>query len=134
MKLIFSLATLLFAFSVHAADRKLGNVIAVERDVTNIYNSCTSNVIPDPQKTKSAALYSCSVPVLKDGDASITRGTFLNGVGQDCIVDGEVGNGSLVIEFSTSAENSSYTDSQACLKRALDAINNDTKLIIYTVE
>lgn len=130
-----TLATLLFAFSVHAADHKIGNVIAVERDVPNIYNSCMATVGPDPAANKTSDLYTCYVGgIAKVGDTVITKGDFLKNVGTDCNVSGEINNGSLLIAFSTAADSSSYADSQACLKRALDVINDSTKIILYTIE
>jgi len=135
MKVLVTLATLLFAFSVHAADRKVGNVIAIERDVTNIYDSCMSTVTPDPTTTKSSDTYSCFVKSpMNPNDTPLTRAHFLKNVGSDCDVEGDIENGSLLITFNTSADTSSYADSQACLKRALDVINDSTKIILYTVE
>jgi len=138
MKAIFSAMTLVLALTsvttAHAADRKLGNVVAVERTVEDVYQTCVDQLKDHKGDTPFA---SCKFDVKKT-NADFTQGMnrvlglFKNG----CEVEGYVQNGAILVTFLANGDNATLSDSKACLRKAIDAsVNGDKfKFIVFTVE
>ncbi|QDK36683.1 hypothetical protein [Bdellovibrio sp. NC01] len=132
MKLIFALAATLIAFSAHAEDRKIGNVIAVERQVPNMYDTCVKNVTGDTSKEQS--FYFCAINFLKSPlETSSSKGGVIRYKEANCRVDGEVANGVLLITFGRESGNTDYATAKGCLQRALNQPNN-MSFVVYTIE
>ena len=138
MKLIFSALTLALAFtavtSAKAADKKIGNVIAVERTIDNVYQNCIDGLGLPGDDTN---FLTCTLKVKK------TNEDFMNGYQRlltltngGCEVEGTAQAGSVMISFQDRRPKASIDDSKACLRKALDAsVNKDSfKFIIYTIE
>lgn len=138
MKIIFSALTLVLALSAvttaQASDRKIGNVIAVERTISNIYETCIDQLKEDQT---SGQFVSCKIDVKKT-NADYTQGTqrvlFLYKDG--CEVEGYAQNSVALITFSATTPKATLNDAKACLRKAIDtSANKDSfKILIYTVE
>lgn len=130
MKLFFVLASMILAFSANAADRKVGNVIAVEREVNDLYNTCIGKV-EDTAKPKS--FFSCGIKYTTDGELPVSKGRVLKLIDDKCSVVGETMNGVLLITFAGSQNPSTFEVSRLCLERALSP-KDSVKVILYTLE
>ncbi len=131
MKLFFVLASLLLAFSAQAGDRKIGNVIAVEREITDIYDTCLKAVDGDTSKPKS--FFSCGIKYVGAGELPVSKGRVLKLVDERCNVWGDSMNGVILITFAGAGNTSSFETSRACLERATTP-NNSVKVVVYTHE
>lgn len=132
MKLFFVIASLLFVVSANAADRKVGNVVAIEREIADVYSTCLKNMA-DQDTSKSAYSFYCSIPFLNDGELSITKGGIIRLIDNRCVVAGDVTNGKIFITFNTAKNLSTFEESRLCLQRSLTP-SNSKKVIIYTIE
>lgn len=132
MKLFFILASLLVSFSVQASDRKVGNVIAVEREISNIYKTCLDNLSSD-DTGEAKSFFACGIRYLTDGEMAISTGRVLRLKDAQCKVEGFVKNGVLMITFSTTKNTSGFAESRLCLEKATLA-SNSAKTLVYTVE
>lgn len=138
MKTIFSALTLALAFTAvttaHAADRKIGNVIAVERTVDDVYASCVDQVKDQKEESTFA---SCKFD-LKKTNADFSQGAQrLLGLMKDgCEVEAYAQSGMILVTFQATGAKSTLSDSKACLRKAIDAApNRDSfKAIVFTVE
>ncbi|AZZ35555.1 hypothetical protein CIK05_01640 [Bdellovibrio sp. qaytius] len=130
MKLIFALTATLIAFSAQANDRKIGNVIAVERQITNIYDSCLSKVSGDTSKDQD--FFICTINFLKTPtEMAITKGGLIRLVDSNCKVYGDAANGALLITFGKAQGLSDFAAAKNCLAQAtLKPVNVN----VYTVE
>lgn len=130
MKLYVFVVSMLFAFSAHAGDRKVGNVIAVEREISNVYNTCLSQV---EDTTGSKSFFSCGIKYVTDGETPVSKGRVLKLMDDKCSVVGETMSGVLFITFSSAQERSTFEVARMCLEKALLA-KNSVKVIVYTIE
>lgn len=131
MKLYFILVSLLFVASAHASDRKVGNVIAVEREVSDIYSTCLKN---GPENTtKPQSFFSCAIKYTTDGELPVSKGRVIKLVDDKCSVVGETANGTLLITFAAAKSPSTFEASRSCLERALST-KDYVKVIVYTLE
>ncbi|MEK2644280.1 hypothetical protein [Bdellovibrio sp. BCCA] len=130
MKLFFVLATMLMAFTVHAADRKVGNVIAVEREITDLYNTCLGKV---EDTTKPKSFFSCGIKYTTDGELPVSKGRVIKLIDDKCSVVGETMNGVLLITFSGAQNPSTFEASRACLEKAVMP-KDSVKVVLYTLE
>lgn len=131
MKLFFAIASLLVAFSAQASDRKVGNIIAVEREISDLYNTCLKNVSGATDKPQS--FFSCAIKFTTDGELPVTKGRVLKLMDERCQVVGEAMNGVVLITFSGTKSPSTFETSRACLERSLSA-KDFVKVIVYTLE
>lgn len=125
------LLSLLLGFSAQANDVKLGNVIAVEREITGIFESCLENVTADT--SKPARLFVCSFRFTKNNEIGMTKGRAFLLKNSQCEVHAEVMNGSLLVSFATPQPTSSYEVSKECLATAIRN-SPPVKSLIYAVE
>ncbi|MDG0816894.1 hypothetical protein [Bdellovibrio svalbardensis] len=133
MKLIFALVATLIAFSAQANDRKIGNVIAVERQITNLYENCLSNISTDVSKEQT--FFYCNISYLKSPlEMPVTKGGVIRFNDQRCRVDAEAGNGVLILSFGRAKGSvSDFATAKTCLQRALQN-SNSVSVLVYTME
>ncbi|NUN04154.1 MAG: hypothetical protein HUU57_00210 [Bdellovibrio sp.] len=131
MKVLLVLASLCIGFSVQAVDKKLGNVIAVERDLLNLSETCIKNVISDI--TKPSSFFSCAVKFTTGAETPVSKGTIFKMIDNNCSVVAEAINGTLLVTFAGAKSSSSFEASRACLETAL-ADKEPLKVLLYTVE
>lgn len=131
MKMLFVLLTTVLAFSAHANDRKVGNVIAVERELSDLYSTCLKATSGDT--SKSQMFYSCAINFLSEGELPVSSGRVIKLIDSQCSVVGEVLKGTLLITYSTGQRPSNFEASKACLEKAL-LPKDHIKLIVYTLE
>lgn len=138
MKTIFTVLTLALAFTAvstaHAADRKIGNVIAVERTINDVYQTCVDQLKDHKGDT---AFASCKFDAKKT-NADFSQGSqrVLTLMKDGCQVEGTAQNGVVLVIFEATAPKSTLDDSKACLRKAIDASTNGDafKIIVFTVE
>lgn len=138
MRMIFSALTLALAFTAvttaHAADKKLGNVIAVERTIDDVYQTCIGNM---KQTQDESTFQVCSISAKK------TNADFLNAYQrllsfskEGCEVEGSAQGNVVMFTFQANGPKATKDDAKTCLRKALDA--NTTKdsvtFLVYTVE
>lgn len=132
MKTLLLITSLLISFSAHAVDRKLGQVIAVEREITDLYEACLKTVSGDV--TKPSSFFSCTVKFATPPETPISKGNIFHLMDQNCSVTGEAINGTLLITFSGAKSNSTFEASRLCLESTLATNKNSVKLHVYTIE
>lgn len=131
MKWFFAIAALFVALSSHAADRKVGNVIAVEREIPDLYNTCLKNLQGPTDKPQS--FFSCAFKYITDGEIPVSKGRVLKLMNERCQVVGESTNGFIMITFAGAKSPSTFEASRACLERALSE-KDFVKVIVYTLD
>ncbi len=138
MKTIFSALTLALALTAvttaRAADKKIGNVIAVERTIDGVYQSCVDQ-LKDVKDDNSFA--SCTFDTKKT-DADFTQGSqrVLTLWKDGCQVEGYAMNGVVLVTFQARGAKATLEDSKACLRKAIDSnqTKDSFKFIVYTIE
>ena len=132
MKLFIAVAATLIAFTAQANDRKLGNVIAVERQITNIYDKCLSKVSSDT--TKDSSFFICSFSFLKSSaETQISKKIVLTYATNDCRVNAEAVNGFLFMTFGKAKGSSNFSTAKNCLAQAIDN-STAVNVNVYTIE
>jgi hypothetical protein len=136
--LLISASVLLGSFSLGssslAADRVIGPVQAIERDMDNVFQSCVDQV-KDPNQQQS--IFFCSFPLAKTKTEFTTGRQFMLQYGKDgCSVEAVVENTFLTIMFGLSQGSSSFATAKNCFSKALDASANKDhfKFIIYSAQ
>lgn len=119
---------------VQAADRKIGNVIAVERTIEGVYESCLEQI----ESEKSAAtIYACKFET-KNTNADLSPGArrLLNFSKNQCYVEATLQNSVILIMFNSKKEKATFTMAKNCLRDALDASpdKDNFKYVVYTIE
>lgn len=133
MKSLFIFAALLVSFSAHAQDRKIGNVVAIEREIPNLKETCLKNT-DDNADSKPNSFFACAFTFVSKSEIAITSGRVLTLRDKECNVLGEAEKGSIMITFTTTKiGKSTFQESVACLEKAL-ATNNSLKLLVYSFE
>ena len=133
MKLAFVLISLLIGFSASAADRKIGNVIVVERDIENTFNRCIEDLNRKPI-SPNAQWLSCFLTVTKNqGEILLNKGGAFRLNTTRCDVDSEFGGTGLMINFQAKGANSTRQDAINCLRTAVDQ-NQDVIATVQTIE
>jgi len=135
MKWIFSALTLALAFNVHAADKKLGNVVAIQRTFENAHATCTKDTQADPSFNPRAQYFACSFSVVKKNEFTPAQ-ALLRVRADDCTIDADVKDGSLSIMYYGNPTNSNFNSASTCLRNALNANGNQDSLsfIVHAVE
>jgi len=133
MRLAFLFLSLLIGFSASAADRKIGNVIVVERDLENIFDRCMDEVNKKPA-IAGAPFLSCHLMIINNpGEILINKGPAFRLSNAKCQVDSEFGGGGILIDFSSKEKGATKADATRCLRDAL-AKNDDIIATIQTIE
>lgn len=134
MKSLILIAGIFLTLTAQAADRKLGNVIVIERDIENVYSSCLSN-IKSVDTDKPQTFFFCTLQLTKhDGEVLLNKGGGFRHLTDTCQVATEFGAGKMLIYFGgPKDEKTSFEDSKKCLKEATD-LNQDLVAILQTVE
>lgn len=134
MKSLILIAGVLLTLTAQAADRKLGNVIVVERDIQNVYTECLKNVKAE-QTEKEQTFFFCAFPIAKhDGEVLLNKGGGFRYTTTDCQVATEFGAGKMLVYFSGPKDQKvSFEVAKRCLKQGTDA-NQDIVAILQTVE
>lgn len=132
MKFIFAVAATMIAFSAQANDRKIGNVIAVERQITNIYDTCLSNVKTDI--TKEQTFFFCSFSFKKSAlEMPVTEGGLIRFTDSKCHVEADAENGIFFLTFGKVKGTSDFATAKNCLALATQN-KNSVNAIVYTIE
>lgn len=122
---------LLITIQAQAGDKKLGNLIAVERPVENIVDRCTQKLQDTGKKTAS---FYCTLNLSNSPtETLITKGGLIRYRTQSCRVDADLGNNNLMIAFGTTKNESSLDEALLCLKNAVQS-NDNLSVIFYTLE
>ncbi len=120
MKLFIALLATLVAFSAKAADRKLGNVILVEREIPSAFDLCVKNMIDKTDKKQP--MFYCVIKYTKANmEMPIGKNSPVTYTDDTCIVRSEVGNGNLMIGFGPNKEPVDFDTARACLQKGLTA-------------
>jgi hypothetical protein len=130
MKFLVLLLGLCLGFSVQASDRKVGNVIVVERTVSDVYDNCLKEIRGDV--SKPSAFFTCVITLTQQPyEVLLTKG-YLNYTTEKCNVESELAVGKMLITFGTKTPGS-FEDGKACLTEAL-AHQPAPKVLIQTLE
>lgn len=131
MKLIFALVATMIAFSAHAADTKIGNVIAVEREIPDVFNLCVTNTT---KIEGEHSFYSCAIKYTKSSIemALPGRSPLMYNEG-NCAVNAELGNGNILFTYGKKSGTSDFNSAKECLSKAI-ASKGALKVIVYTIE
>ena len=133
MKHILSaLLVVFFAGTSQAADKKIGNVILVEREIQDIYNTCLKNI--DSPTDKPQNFFACSMKYITPGELAVSSGVVLRLLDQRCSVVGEALKGTLLITFATSRSPSTFESAKDCFGRAIANLKDPVKTLVYSVE
>lgn len=131
MKAIILLASLLGAISVHAADRKVGNVIMIERDVENVYDRCIAYLKDEEANNRQQF---CALQITSNpAEVMLNRNGGIRYRTPNCSVDSDFGNGKMLISFQALGKDAKLADAKRCLQNAVNE-NSDIVATIQTVE
>ncbi len=138
MKILISAFLLTMSFitavDVQAADKKIGNLIAVERSIDNIYNTCADQFTAP---TTDSSFFSCKFDAKKNSaDITPAAQRLLSLSTPTCEVDGYVQNSVVLVLIQIKSTHVNQASAKACLQQALDASKNKDsfKFIMYTIE
>lgn len=131
MKAIISILLMVVGITANAGDRKIGTVVAVEREISDVYATCLKKT--DTDTTKPKVFFSCNFKYINDGELAVTSGRLVTLMDDKCSVMGEAINGTVIITYSSSEKPSSFESSRACLARAF-AGKDALKMLVYTIE
>lgn len=133
MKLFIAILATLVAFSAKAADRKLGNVILVEREIPNPYDLCVKNVIDKTDKKQQ--MFYCVIKYTKANMETPVNSKIavINQNSEGCVVRGEVGNGNMMIGFGPNKAEVDFETAKTCLAKGL-AAHGAVVVNVMTVE
>lgn len=130
MKFLVLLLGLCLGFTVQASDRKVGNVVVVERTVSDVYDSCMKEIRGDV--TKPSSYFTCVITLTQQPyEVLLTKG-YINHTSEKCNVEAEFAVGKMLINFGTK-QAGSFEDAKVCLTEAL-AKQPVTKVLIQTLE
>lgn len=130
MKWLVTALTLFLALNVHAADRKLGNVVAVEREITNIYQTCMNQLDPKDQ----GPYYTCKISAVQnDKELALSNKNILFLNDPTCVVEGGLQNSSIFIMYNSADLKADPAISKNCLRKSLGS-SDSLKMIVYTLE
>ena len=131
MKSVIALVALMGSFSAHAADRKIGNVIMIERDIENVYDRCIASM---SQSSEGGKYNFCAIQITKSpAEVLLNKGGGLRYNNTACSVESDFGNGKMLISFRAVGKDVSNEDAKRCLQNALKG-NEDMIATIQTIE
>lgn len=129
MKYLISAFILFLAFQANANDRTLGNVVAIERELTGVADSCRKTF---KESEVTAGRYSCAIHFLKDGEFALKRGSILNHVTSACQVSIDNVNGNLIF-FIQSKNSSQPAAALNCMEEAV-AKKGQIKVTVFGIQ
>lgn len=131
MKVFFAITALFLSSLAQAVDTKIGNVIAVERAIPNLYQTCIKNTSGD--KTMSQVQFVCGFKFVANDELAVSTGRIFKFADESCAVLAEAANGVMLISFGAPKKASSFEVASACLEKGL-AANTAARVIVYTHE
>lgn len=136
MKLALCVLAMAFTMTLNAqaADRKIGNMIAVERSIDNVFQTCVAQLDTNDNESE---LYSCKYDIAKTAlDFTAGSQTLLNVSDENCSVEASVQKAKILVLFSAQTGKRDQAAAKACLQKALNGSQNkDTfKFYAYTLE
>jgi len=137
MKWVLSSAALLLAFNVHAADKKLGNVIAVQRTIDKVYDSCMEQVSKDKNNTPDQRYFFCTFPATNSDLESVPGSQhLLFSNDAHCTVDVSVQGAKVLVTFNGNDAKADLAVAKSCLQASLNdpKVNDSFTFIVYAVE
>ncbi|MBC7371544.1 MAG: hypothetical protein H7326_08270 [Bdellovibrionaceae bacterium] len=135
MKFMIALIAIAFAINVQASDKKLGNVIAVERTVENVYATCVDQMQKDREHNPADRYYICKLDVAATSSDSTPGGQRILTVrSPDCTIDTELKDSKVLLMVNGNAAKANFASAKACLKTAMDQNGDTLKFVIFTIE
>ncbi len=137
MKWILSTIVLTMAIGAFASDKKIGNVILVERTIENVFDTCTTGVEREKGDNPQGSLFACTLQITNSTQESVPPGQWLLRLRTDnCAVDADVSPTKAIVFFSGTSDKANYASAKACLTEALNkSPNKDSfKILVQTVE
>jgi len=132
---MITLTTLVLALNAQAADKKLGNVIAVERSVEDIYDVCISQIQRDKKHNPSDRYFVCTLNVgTVSTDTSPSGQRILTVRSPACTIDTELKDSKIFLMVSGNEAKANFASARACLKAAMDEHNDSLKFVVFTIE
>lgn len=138
MKRVLTLFTLVSSVSLvstaFASDRKIGNVIAVERTLNNVYQSCIAQIKDSADKSSFQA---CAFnPKSGPSDSAPGKQSLLHFNNKVCTVEAQLQNNVIFVTYQSLNPKATLEHTKACLRDALDSSpNKDSfKFLMHTVE
>lgn len=133
--LVFALASC-FTLTVNAqgTDRKIGNLIAVERTIDNVYQTCIDQFTTP---TSDSDFYSCKFEAKKTAiDFAPSTKRLLTLSSPACSLEGFLQNSVILVIIEVKSAKSKLATAKACLQEALNASanKNSFKFEMYTLE
>lgn len=137
MKFPICAFTLFFAFTAQATlvDTNIGNVVAVERELNDIYEACAVKITnATGDITKPSRYFVCRFKITTDNEISQTTKAFLRTERSNpCTADGDLDNGNILIIFGVRDKFSSVEESKTCLAKVLSG-KNSLKAVVHTIQ
>ena len=130
MRILIALLGLCLGLTAQAADRKIGNVIIVERTLSNVYDNCLANVRSDTGKPSQ--FYMCVVGVTTQPYETMLNKGWIRHKTDRCNVESEFVSGKIMITFGDSTTGT-FADGKVCLAGAVGELSL-TKALIQTLE
>jgi len=138
MKMLCSAITLALALisvsTAQASDKKIGNVIAVERTIENVYQTCIDEM---KQNKETPTFASCIIDIknTKVDFVQISQRVLTLADG-GCEVEGTAQAGVILVSFQARGAKATVADSKACLRKAINAspTQDSFKFIVNTIE
>jgi hypothetical protein len=136
MKWILSALSMVLAFNVYAADKKVGNVIAVERTLENVFATCIDEVQKDKTFDPNAQYFGCGMDAISGNESVPGNQRLLRVRTETCTVDADIVGTRAVIMFNGMEKKANFASARACLETALRGANNGStlKFTVFTVE
>lgn len=137
MKWILSILVLTVAFQATAADKKIGNLVLVERTIENVFSSCITQIEKEDGPNPPGQYFACTLPTLKNSlESTPPAQVLLRHRTADCTVDADVINAKVFIMLSGAQANATFATAKSCLTEALNtsATKNSLKFLVFTVE
>lgn len=147
MKSVLSVLAMVLSFSAfttaQAADKKIGNLIAVERTIDNVYQTCAAQIKNEtsPKQTANGealpSFFACKLDAgSKDFDFMPKYQRLLTHSDSVCDIEGFAQNSSALITVQMKGKSLGAENAKNCLQRALDASENKDsfKFTIFTIE
>jgi hypothetical protein len=141
MKMHISVLALALSFTAavktQAADRKIGNLIVVERSIDNVYQACVDQFETKKATEATAVFYSCTFETKKtNADIAPATQRVLKLSNPGCEVEGFLQNSIILVSIQIKTANPSIAAARSCVQQAINASpNKDSfKFITYTIE
>lgn len=135
MKTLIALIAFAFVLNAQAADKKLGNVIAVERTIENVYATCVDQIERDKRHNSSDRYFVCKLDAAASPSDSMPGGQpALTVRSPDCTIDTELKDAKVFLMINGNETKANYTSAKACLKKAMNQSGDTVNFVIFTLE